>query len=275
MTAPWPSVTLTVKVLVLTVSPDLVLVGLRRLYDEQMEQTYQQRFYAARIAQGLCARCGKNPLSSKTMCQECLDGHKDLMQQVRDDRVEAGLCPVCGKRPPAAGKAFCEQCSTRGQAATRKMVTERRAAGLCVRCGGSELKTKTMCRPCADALNLMSNARNHGLTVDEYQEMLARGCWICGSMENLQVDHDHSCCDYVARGYHRSRSCRKCTRGALCGQHNSIASGLESAEAVRVLDYLLSSAVVSEAPLIALVRQLQEKGGDLDVWHPASPQPAA
>lgn len=56
-------------------------------------------------------------------------------------------------------------------------------------------------------------ARFH-LSVDEMNEILSTGCLICGTMENLAVDHDHTCCP--RRGY----SCGKCIRGALCRNHN-------------------------------------------------------
>lgn len=39
-------------------------------------------------------------------------------------------------------------------------------------------------------------------------------CELCGSEENLSIDHDHACCP-------GSYSCGKCVRGVLCSECNS------------------------------------------------------
>lgn len=52
----------------------------------------------------------------------------------------------------------------------------------------------------------------HGMTLEEHEAwFIDRGskCWICGSTENLHIDHDHSCCK-------SSRSCELCRRYPLC-----------------------------------------------------------
>ena len=55
--------------------------------------------------------------------------------------------------------------------------------------------------------------RKYGLTPVEYQALIANGCWACGTMEDLYVDHDHKCCP-------GKRTCGKCVRGCLCDRHN-------------------------------------------------------
>lgn len=62
--------------------------------------------------------------------------------------------------------------------------------------------------------------RAYGITLDEYEAMLARqdgGCAICGgtnaSGRNLYVDHDHSCCP-------GGTSCGRCVRALLCDPCN-------------------------------------------------------
>lgn len=48
--------------------------------------------------------------------------------------------------------------------------------------------------------------RTYGLTTEQYAEMLAHGCGICGSTNNPHVDHDH------VTGK---------VRGILCAKHNN------------------------------------------------------
>jgi hypothetical protein len=50
----------------------------------------------------------------------------------------------------------------------------------------------------------------YDLTLDEYEALLTKGCQVCGSIKQLHVDHDHSCCPSMTRG------CGKCVRGILC-----------------------------------------------------------
>jgi hypothetical protein len=55
--------------------------------------------------------------------------------------------------------------------------------------------------------------KRYRLRPEQYQELIKDGCAICGTHEDLCVDHDHSCCP-------GSRTCGKCVRGALCKRHN-------------------------------------------------------
>lgn len=47
----------------------------------------------------------------------------------------------------------------------------------------------------------------------EYLELAKDGCAVCGTTENLCVDHDHNCCP-------TRNTCGKCIRGVLCSRHN-------------------------------------------------------
>ena len=55
--------------------------------------------------------------------------------------------------------------------------------------------------------------RNYNLTPTQYQELIANGCEVCRSMDNLHIDHDHRCCP-------GQKTCGRCIRGVLCSNHN-------------------------------------------------------
>jgi hypothetical protein len=64
--------------------------------------------------------------------------------------------------------------------------------------------------------NAVYSITSHGITVEQYQVMLAAqggACADCGEVKALEIDHDHECCD-------RIRSCGKCVRDLVCGSCN-------------------------------------------------------
>lgn len=76
---------------------------------------------------GICKSCGKESLSGMTFCAECREKRLAYSRSYdknsrdprrvsadnkkrRDDRRAAGLCPKCGKEPPAPGRKNCDDC---------------------------------------------------------------------------------------------------------------------------------------------------------------------
>ena len=60
------------------------------------------------------------------------------------------LCPACGKRPPAAGRAACPECLAAIRAAADRFRAKARAAGLCPGCGrGRPQPGRSYCAACA------------------------------------------------------------------------------------------------------------------------------
>ena len=51
--------------------------------------------------------------------------------------------------------------------------------------------------------------------------MIAGGCEVCGSTNDLCIDHDHSCCP-------GQKTCGKCIRGILCNDCNIAEGRLKS-----------------------------------------------
>ena len=113
---------------------------------------------AERIARGLCPKCGKQPptpeLSVRASCAE----KKRVAGRARDarfraagkprrdrdkarayerqryrcqaaERLAAGLCPNCGKQPPAPDAGLCAPCGDQRRAAERARYATSKAAG--------------------------------------------------------------------------------------------------------------------------------------------------
>lgn len=95
---------------------------------------------------------------------------------------------------------------------------------------------KDDCQELAKVGNLCSR---HYMRVRNYGEAsldLPEFCQACGSTNNLQVDHDHSCCPGAAQ----QPTCGKCVRGMLCGGCNLAlgAVGDDVARLLALIDYL-------------------------------------
>lgn len=66
------------------------------------------------------------------------------------------------------------------------------------------------------------------LRPDEYEELLSRGCEVCGTTQNLCIDHDHDCCP-------GAKTCGKCIRGVLCSRHNQGEGYFKTIEEIEAL----------------------------------------
>jgi len=198
----------------------------------------------ANITAGRCGRCGINPLAATgKYCKSCADLYRQEARDRRDNMRARGLCHVCGKGPLAT-ETLCRACSDKANAGIKARQTQLRAKGLCAFCGKEPLakSSKWVCQKCLDRRNAQRNARNHGMTLDEYREWLTRGCVICGSTKDLHIDHDHTCHN------DRSRSCSHCNRGPLCSLHNTMAATLEHPDALSVLRYLTKHKSPAQLP---------------------------
>lgn len=70
--------------------------------------------------------------------------------------------------------------------------------------------------------------KTYRLRKNEYLELIADGCEVCGSKEKLCIDHDHSCCP-------GRYTCGRCIRGVLCSRHNAAEGMFESIEEIASL----------------------------------------
>ena len=178
------------------------------------ERERSHREAAARQAEGLCTRCGRQPAApDRSSCEPCLEKRREAdrakyaaakaagkpyggadpaakrragrakSKRRQKARKEAGLCIRCGQRPPAEGGTTCAPCREKRQAAERRQYASRRAAGLCTRCGGPVHDGQSRCAPCAAIEEATKcperkNARSRQL----YAERRAAGlCTACGA----------------------------------------------------------------------------------------------
>jgi hypothetical protein len=77
--------------------------------------------------------------------------------------------------------------------------------------------------------------QKYHLSATRMDELFANPiCAICDATDDLQIDHDHGCCEGRS-------SCGKCVRGLLCRKCNYGVGILESANVERLLNYIHSS----------------------------------
>ena len=96
---------------------------------------YNRKRRARLIDQGKCVTCGwRDVIPGRTQCQFCYDrwkasaeksdpgGERRRVRQreQRAQRIAAGICTECGKRPANPGKRMCERCRQMRNDSTRK-----------------------------------------------------------------------------------------------------------------------------------------------------------
>ena len=139
----------------------------------------QRLRHAARLASGLCTRCGTTPPEpGHKVCRRCGEkkraadrarrararqqgkpyGGRDPELCRRTDRTRdrrsrrtrqaAGLCTSCGRHPPAEGRPICEPCRAARRALDRRRYATRRADGICVRCTQPTVRGLSRCGRC-------------------------------------------------------------------------------------------------------------------------------
>ena len=202
--------------------------GKPRCRNSKTERARERQRTAERVAQGLCANCGKAPPTpDRTLCRRCagkrqaaeraryakakaagkLYGGRDPKERRRnarsrtkrryDTRREAGLCTRCGLHPPVEGHTACEPCRGTRRAGERERYAGRRAGGLCGRCGEATFDGTARCGRCA-ALEAGRHRRKNAASRKRYARRRARGlCTDCG-----QPSRGAARCEPCARRSH-------------------------------------------------------------------------
>ena len=173
---------------------------------EESASARLRRRHAARVASGLCTRCGRFPpepgLKVCGGCGEkrraadrarrararargaayagrdpvkCRRANRDGDRRRRRARREAGLCTDCGRNPPAEGRSVCEPCREAQRAAERVRYAARRAAGVCVRCAEPAIGGTSRCaRHAALEAERVSPERRSAVRKKRYARRRAR-----------------------------------------------------------------------------------------------------
>lgn len=103
---------------------------------------------------------------------------------------------------------------------------------LCRNCGWVRKSSKKGRPYCSVAKKLYRGTDNRAKQRHEQRKALRKNaCEVCGGTENLQLDHDHSCC--------AEKSCKRCYRGTLCRTCNSAEGHISSAMRRGVLEALI------------------------------------
>lgn len=137
-------------------------------------------------AQGLCARCGTNPLpEGRRFCVGCVKADVEKSRVKATARQAAGLCR-CGA-DPIGGQKECSECRKRGVASLRRLRSKARLAGKCSHCFTAPRHPDFI--TCLDC----SSAAAKRLRLLRLQVLLGYGsvCTCCGERRErfLEVDH--------------------------------------------------------------------------------------
>ena len=145
---------------------------------KQYQKQYRKERYFRLKELGICTRCGKEQARpGKTVCLSCSFRYHKLLtpeqtaqvneqrKQTRQNRLENGLCPDCGKPLYPRHQRCYEHMMKKRQYYHLKEKDKRsrkyRETGVCIRCGGERVEGKTVCGECLEKLR-QSAVRNFG-----------------------------------------------------------------------------------------------------------------
>lgn len=167
--------------------------------------TYRRNYAADLVTRGLCVRCRKNPLATKTCCRTCADAIAAERRRITAERQADGLCTNCKERPPV-GKWLCRPCLDAQQAAKQS----RRDTGICVRCGKAPAEIKTYCTSCSEKEGRKKDARR--------SRLIARGLCVNCAKQPISPRSTVHCEKCSTRGDRRKEALRQTGMCVECGK---------------------------------------------------------
>ncbi len=159
----------------------------------------------------------------KPRCKLCEKAYKDEYRKLLTER---GLCISCGQRPHNQLTTFCNECSNIGKRRSHNRQKVCRENGTCITCQNTPARSNhRTCAKCSSLVSRLGSAKALNISLEEYDNWMKDAfCLVCGSKEDLNLDHDHKTGKI---------------RGVLCGSDNR-ALGLlkDNSERIRALaDY--------------------------------------
>ena len=165
----------------------------------QSELRKQNREYRKKI--GICTHCGKNPAEpNKKLCYECLGQFQDdyaakgrtdeqrekdrlRKKQLKEERIEKGMCPKCGKYKSVNG-GLCQRCKAylkkyRDKKRCDLSRSERPDYGICYICGKNPIMKKKVCEACYETRLKTLPAMWENMNNDYFRQLnYARYCMV-------------------------------------------------------------------------------------------------
>lgn len=160
--------------------------------------------------------CNKTKIRARGLCSM----HWSLEQY--------GPCKNLCLMPASNSNGFCANCNKRkGNAPSRRnlgSIINSTSCRVCSTCKNifpidefAKSNHKNRCNKCQ--INMKKHSallKKYKITLNKWNEIVESqggGCAICGEIEKLCVDHDHSCCS-------GNQTCGNCIRGIICDKCN-------------------------------------------------------
>ncbi len=157
----------------------------------RVDRERSRRRREARLAAGICIRCGTRPPGQgRSMCEPCREDRRQAKRARRAERRAAGLCVKCAA-PAPGGATYCSSCAgdrtarrqrnpEAAREADRRRYIERRARGDCTRCG-KPAQGAAECRSCRDAVRARYSARRAAMVCVRCEAPTTGGAARCPS----------------------------------------------------------------------------------------------
>ena len=140
-----------------------------------------------RLAAGLCVRCGKRPPESdRKSCRICLDRALDATRRRVARLAAAGLCTRCGKSAAEPGFMSCAACGAYMRSSQNRRKRRNMEAGICQRCSRPAVPGNTFC-----ATHLQHISRHGYKQLWQALTILGGKCVVCNQTDYMYLVLDH------------------------------------------------------------------------------------
>lgn len=148
------------------------------------------QYYENKKSKGLCPHCGNKSEENRIVCQSCQLKHNERIRNMRNRRIEEGLCPRCGLRPTSENRRHCSECAKRRSETIKIRIKRLISEGICPVCGQrSPIDGKQYCELCLSKRSERDKKIKFNV-INEY----GGKCTCCGedNPSFLSIDHINS-----------------------------------------------------------------------------------